>query len=335
MAALGSIAVIVTAAYASARTISPNQETATESSLLKRDFDTIEFSTPNEWSFHKYIEKPVNLHNGSVDVSIPLYELTDGEVSLPITLRYNTSGIRVDEEASWVGLGWNLNLGGYVTCRAVGGYDYGDNTFGSLSPMFYGPHSEYVHANDTIPVTENMYETLENIHPLSSNMRRIGRMQPDVYYFSYPGNSGRYVVDQRNNSVVLLQREHDLRIVHAAAGSSVGEEFAEKVITTPEGVQHHYADHHVTTMAPSLDVVSVSFPLTSTVYPNGSTVAYTYGSYPVTRRGGSTCFSGSLMAGSELFNGHSEVSHNPYTLYAEETYLQRIVTPHGVRCTSK
>lgn len=333
LAALGSMAVLVTAAYASARTISPNQETTTESNLLKRDFNMIEFSTPNEWSFHKFIEKPVNLYNGSVDVSIPLYEITDGEVSLPISLRYNTSGIRVDEEASWVGLGWNLNLGGYVTCRVVGGYDYSDDTFdNSFRSIFYDEQSGYVHSYGTIPITRTMYDRLGRAQYSDANRNLFGKLQPDVYYFSYPGNAGRYVVDYRDNSIVILQREQDLKIVHEAAGIAGDREFAEKVITTPEGIQHHYADHHVTTQAPSLYPVSISYPLTSTVYPNGSTVTYSYGSYPVTRRGGSASISGSLNYEDDMFNStfteSSPVSHNPYTLYANETYLQEILTPN-------
>lgn len=69
-----------------------------------RDLEVMEVSTPNQWSFYKYIEHPVNLFNGAQDISIELYTLKDGPISIPLTLRYNTSGIKVKEEASWVGL---------------------------------------------------------------------------------------------------------------------------------------------------------------------------------------------------------------------------------------
>ena len=238
----------MTAAFASSVTRESTTEPADDSNLLKRDFTTIEFLSPNEWSFHKYVEKPVNLYNGSIDVSVPLYEINDGDISLPITLRYNTSGIRVDEEASWVGLGWNLNLGGYVTCRVVGGYDYSDTSFDTqLCRLFYNEQSGYVHNYGSIHITESMFDNLGIAQMSSSDRNLFGKLQPDVYYFSYPGNAGRYVIDHRDTSIIILQREQDLKIDHNASGLLPNDEFAEKVITTPNGVQHHYADHYVTT----------------------------------------------------------------------------------------
>lgn len=48
----------------------------------------------------------VNLFTGDFSYSIPLMEI-DG---FPVTIGYN-AGITMEQEASWVGLGWNLNFG--------------------------------------------------------------------------------------------------------------------------------------------------------------------------------------------------------------------------------
>lgn len=94
------------------------------------DFPNI--STPMAASFQKYIDNPINLYNGTPDISIPLFELKDGELDIPVMLRYNSSGIRANEEASWVGLGWNLNVGGVITQSVVGESDYNDTEYGYL-----------------------------------------------------------------------------------------------------------------------------------------------------------------------------------------------------------
>lgn len=73
------------------------------------------FHTPDASSFMKFIDNQVSLHTGSVDISIPVTTINDGSISIPIVLKYNTSGIKTMEEASWVGLGWNLNVGGMIT----------------------------------------------------------------------------------------------------------------------------------------------------------------------------------------------------------------------------
>jgi hypothetical protein len=52
----------------------------------------------------------VNLFTGDFTYNIPLFELPGPNGGYPFNLAYN-AGIGMDQEASWVGLGWNLNPG--------------------------------------------------------------------------------------------------------------------------------------------------------------------------------------------------------------------------------
>lgn len=52
----------------------------------------------------------VNLFTGDFNYNIPLFELPGPEGGYPFNLAYH-AGIGMDQEASWVGLGWNLNPG--------------------------------------------------------------------------------------------------------------------------------------------------------------------------------------------------------------------------------
>lgn len=58
---------------------------------------------------------PVNLFYGQLDKSIELFNGKVGDFNLPINLRYNYAGFRVEESPSMIGLGWQLSLGGVVT----------------------------------------------------------------------------------------------------------------------------------------------------------------------------------------------------------------------------
>lgn len=53
-----------------------------------------------------YGSLPVDLNTGAVPVSVPLGEVRCRSLTLPLSLSYRSTGVRVEEVASWVGLGW-------------------------------------------------------------------------------------------------------------------------------------------------------------------------------------------------------------------------------------
>ena len=81
------------------------------------------FRTPEASAFKKYGEESVNEYTGTADISVPLHTVKCKDIEIPIVLRYDASGIKVDQEASWVGLGWNLTVGGCINYVFAGGHD--------------------------------------------------------------------------------------------------------------------------------------------------------------------------------------------------------------------
>lgn len=67
--------------------------------------------------------RPQINNSGTVDINLPLYTITCGQLKLPITLNYNTGGIQVSQRPSIVGLGWTLNCGGVITRIVRGNVD--------------------------------------------------------------------------------------------------------------------------------------------------------------------------------------------------------------------
>ena len=76
--------------------------------------------SPNSSSLGKYGDWPVSLYTGVPDISVPIYELKGRSLSVPISISYHAAGNKVGEVASWVGLGWNLNVGGMIS-RSIKG----------------------------------------------------------------------------------------------------------------------------------------------------------------------------------------------------------------------
>jgi hypothetical protein len=77
-------------------------------------------TSPTAAALERYGLMPVNESAGIPSIALPLYEVRSGQLSVPITLSYHASGIRVSDAASWIGLGWSLNASGVIT-RVVRG----------------------------------------------------------------------------------------------------------------------------------------------------------------------------------------------------------------------
>lgn len=81
----------------------------------------IGLSSPNAASLSKFGQIPVNFSRGTPNISIPLDTAESRGLGFPIQLKYHASGIRVNEIAGWVGLGWALDAGGAVTRSVMRG----------------------------------------------------------------------------------------------------------------------------------------------------------------------------------------------------------------------
>lgn len=268
--------------------------------LFNRTPEMLKVEAPNAASFNKYIDNPISLYNGTPEVNIPLYTLKDGSIEIPINLRYNTSGIKVNEEASWVGLGWNLNVGGVITRQAIGGIDRqpirgretynADKNLNTIMDIYDPDHDRKPIDFITTPWSFVMREAFD-WYLREPSMRLVqdeGRLSPDVFYFSYPGGAGKFIIDQRNDSLYIIDRESDIKIEpvmvqHCPAISITPD--AKGImhfrITLPNGVVHYY-DYFSNVLSSSdadAKPLSETYVLVQTVYPNGQTIHYTYDSY--------------------------------------------------------
>lgn len=128
-------------------------------------------------SLLRFNEVPVNLYTGTPDISVPIYTVKTGTITLPITLRYSASGIRVGENASNVGLGWTLVAEGIIQETVLGIPD--NNTYHQNGLGW--DNSSLV---STDPADQALLESL-------STGGQDGA--PDLYTFNFGGYSGKFI----------------------------------------------------------------------------------------------------------------------------------------------
>ncbi len=108
--------------------------------------------SPEASKLATYISYPVNLSNGLVQTSIPLYEIVDGDIRIPITLSYHASGLKPNMRSShWLGDGWSLTTGPSLS-RTINGVadeiNYNASIALSGSPTYEQLNAIYTQAVD-------------------------------------------------------------------------------------------------------------------------------------------------------------------------------------------
>lgn len=89
--------------------------------IYKSTITTI--TSPEVAGMERYGTYPVDMNVGIPNITIPIYTIKSGGLEHSISLSYHMGGIKVGEIASWVGLGWSLNVGGSVSRQIKGRYD--------------------------------------------------------------------------------------------------------------------------------------------------------------------------------------------------------------------
>lgn len=83
-------------------------------------FKNIVPPSPNQANLINIANFPKSNFTGVPEINIPVYNIKLKDFNIPIELQYSAGGIKVNDMSSWVGLGWNLSVGGSIT-RTVNG----------------------------------------------------------------------------------------------------------------------------------------------------------------------------------------------------------------------
>lgn len=171
-------------------------------------------SSPEGAALKKYGEIPVSLNTGIPNISIPLYNIKIKGIEVPVTLTYHAAGIKVDELASNVGLGWTLNIGGSQTSNVNGIPDLEERGWanvplnrqlpqsGNLRTLFVDPSFSW----ESDPDYQRMFDLAYGLFDT----------QPDVFYLNLNGRTLNYFYDQSHQiylapfSRVKFNHDHEV-----------------------------------------------------------------------------------------------------------------------------
>ncbi|WP_336687730.1 hypothetical protein [Chryseobacterium bernardetii] len=160
----------------------------------------------------KYIETPVAYTNGIPEIGIPLFTLKDNDINIPVALNYHAGGIKVEEIASEVGLGWSLNVGGQIS-RIMRDKPDDFSTRGFLY-------------NDLSNLSSNAYTKIVN--------EKID-VEADTFIFSFLNYSGKFSYNQSTHSFIQFPLS-DIKI-EPIFQNQVLFGF---IITTPDGFNYYF-----------------------------------------------------------------------------------------------
>lgn len=182
---------------------------------------------------------PVNLSKGTVQINVPLCELEGYSMRLPVSLSYQTSGLKVNDVPSQVGLGWSLNAGGVIT-RVVRGRPDDDFTTDrqdngvSLYTGYTGPN--FYNTGTSVKVADSIASVSSNVNygPSTKFVSGVWDSEPDVFYFNFNGFTGRFVLDQNKNAVLVPHQNLKINLIISRVNFSS----ATWNIMTPDGTSY-------------------------------------------------------------------------------------------------
>ncbi|WP_152538414.1 PKD domain-containing protein [Aquimarina macrocephali] len=216
--------------------------------------------SPTAYELGKYGQVPVGMFTGTPQIHIPIYNYKAGSLSIPISLSYNSNGIKVDQMPSNVGLGWSLNAGGVIT-RIV--RDKSDEL------------REYIYPEEDI-------HNSNGLGALAYDFFRKGGSkdidtETDLFTYNFMGYSGKFVFD--NYGEIVLVPHKDIHIEKHTVGVQTGFK-----ITTSDGITYLFLDKERSVNrssgnhTPNVPVTSSWF-ISKITHPKGDVVEFIYDDY--------------------------------------------------------
>ncbi|MDB5131502.1 MAG: hypothetical protein JWR02_1251 [Mucilaginibacter sp.] len=155
-------------------------------------------TSPDAAILGKFGNIPVGYSTGIPNISIPIYEIKIGKITVPISLDYHAGGVKVNDIPSSVGLGWALNAGGILSRNMIG------------RPDEDGGYLSAPAETDILNNPGTYYQYLYN--PNSD-------FEPDNFSYSIPGQSGKFVFNKDQSVFQIPLTDNKIQFINNSQSS--------------------------------------------------------------------------------------------------------------------
>lgn len=205
-------------------------------------YNEVSIASPTAASLGKYADVPVSAHTGIPQISIPIYTIKEGPLSVPVSLSYHAGGLKVWETASWVGAGWSLNAGGVITRTVMGAPDerwtsnVANQTHGYLSDSGY---STSLTKGVAQPYCYQPPSNGRGNFALDFMEFAAGRKdgEPDMFFFNVGGYSGKFFI--RDDGKAMFLPEQDVKIEYDYTPGTA-QSISSFTLTVPDGTKYFF-----------------------------------------------------------------------------------------------
>lgn len=181
----------------------------------------------------------VDLTTGKAEFSTPLLSYNDpNRLNYSLVLSYTGGGgIKVDEIASEVGLGWNLNSGGVISRQQNGEPD--DQHRSGVTYLLSGYlYSQYAPGGACskklgwIPISQSF----DQVNFLDSE---AADKEQDIFHFNFNGKAGSFVIGKNNECVSLNNsRLKIIKVDEDMSANNIVTRITKFIITDDDGIQY-------------------------------------------------------------------------------------------------
>ncbi|MGQ2108039.1 DUF5977 domain-containing protein [Ornithobacterium rhinotracheale] len=249
--------------------------------------------SPNISSLGIYGEIPVSLFTGTPNISIPLSDnLQTNHFALPFSINYHTGIVKPDQHPGWVGLGWNLNIGGAIY-RIVKDLpdEYNQKNYGMYLYEAGFLYSHKILDNDS-------WGSRNFLRKVAQGDLSFKDTEPDIFNFNFLGiqgsfylnHKGEWIVKSKKPLKVVFNNEftkvpfHDIGMSYFGYreipypkvfyGFSIFDEkgVQYKFGSTPEAVEYSI-DFFTTKFS---DWMANAWKLNEIIFPNGEKIKFSY-----------------------------------------------------------